>query len=102
MLEVIKVSPFVRDLVSSYEQIFEGKKTSYKTIRPVGGVHTQSRNFPIHQYMLDTFLEAVVRGEVTRSNLKAVTTKSIYKSRMKDLLMPPKVEMKYPLTNFQD
>jgi hypothetical protein len=64
--------------------------------------HMMSRNFPLHQHMLDTFLEAVGRGEITRSNLKAVTTKAIYKSRMDDLLIPPKVELKYPLTNFQE
>ena len=37
--------------------------------------HMMSRSFPLHQYMLDTFLEAVSRGEVKRSNMKAVTTK---------------------------
>ena len=40
--------------------------------------HTMSRIFPLHQLMLDTFLEAVRRGEITRSNLKALTTKAIY------------------------
>ena len=56
--------------------------------------HTMSRNFPLHQHMLDTFLEAVGRGEITRSNLKGVTTKAVYNSKMNDLLMPPKVEKK--------
>ena len=56
--------------------------------------HTQSRNFSLHQYILDTFLEAVGRGEVTRINIKVVTTRTIYKLRMSDLLMPPKVELK--------
>ena len=54
--------------------------------------HTQTTNSPLHQYLLDTFLGAVGRGEVRRSNLKASTTKSIYKSKMNDLLMPPKVD----------
>ena len=60
------------------------------------------KNLPLHQHMLDTFLEGVGRGEFTRSNLKAETTKAIYISRMNDLLVPPKVELKYPLTNFQE
>ena len=33
--------------------------------------------------------------------LKAVTTKAIYTSRMTDLLIPPKVELKFPQVNFK-
>ena len=112
--------------------------------------------FPLHQYMLDTFLEAVGRGEVRRNDglvattaqheavlrvgqqaaqlagggdawdqqhhaaqgddrqddvptrqgersiLKPVTTKSIYISRITDLLVPPKVELKFPQVNFKE
>ena len=112
--------------------------------------------FPLHEYMRDTFLEAVGRGEIQRDNgpvavpaqhdavvrvgrqaaqlagrvdawdqaqqqdavqgddrqdniperkellLKTVTTKAIYISRMTDLLVPPKVELKYPQVNFQE
>ena len=124
--------------------------------------HIMSGRFPLHQYMLDTFLEAVGRGEITRangpelativrrdeilragrqaaqlagrgdawdqqqnaahgedgeqnredtqgqrgdirdSNMKVITTKAIYLSRMKDLLVPPKVEIKFPQVNFQE
>ena len=113
--------------------------------------HTMTRSFPLHQYMLDTFLEAVGRGEVRRNNipvattvlqdevlrvgqqaaqlagrgdawdqqnavqgddpaqpatqgkimLKIVTTRTIYTSRMTDLLVPPKVELKFPQVNFK-
>ena len=119
---------------------------------------TMSRNFPLHQYMRDTFLEAVCRKEVEKNNgpvivpvlhdgvlragrhaaqmagrvgawdqqqgaarddaqqnsqddvqgerrellLKTVTTKAIYTSRMKDLLVPPKVESKFPQVNFKE
>ena len=38
----------------------------------------------------------------TRRILKAVTTKAIYTSRMTDLLVPPKVETKFPQINFQE
>ena len=111
--------------------------------------------FPLHEYMRDTFLEAVGRGEIQRDNgpvavpaqhdavmrvgrqaaqlagrmdawdqaqqqdavqgddrqdnipatqsiLKPVTTKAIYNSRMTDLLVPPKVESKYPDINFKE
>ena len=58
-----------------------------------------ARNFPLHEHMLDTFLEVVGRGEVKKSNVKNVTTKSIYTSI---ILLPPKVELKYPKVNFQE
>ena len=34
--------------------------------------------------------------------LKTITTKSIYTSRMKDLLVPPKVQLKFPQVNFKE
>ena len=112
-----------------------------------------SNSFPLHEYMLNTFQEALGRGEVKRDNgpvavsaqndavlragrqaaqlagrgdawdqqqnaaqgdrlarvippprtiLKSVTTKAIYTSRMTDLLLPPKVEAKFPLVNFPE
>ena len=64
--------------------------------------HTMSASFPLHQYMLDTFLETVGRDEVKETNIKTVTTKEIYASRMDDMLMPPKVEVKFPLVNFRE
>merc|ERR1712105_390919 len=57
---------------------------------------TMSSKFPIHQYMLDTFLEAIGRSEINGNNLKTVTTKEMYLARMEDLFNPPKVEMKFP------
>ena len=66
------------------------------------GSHTMSRDFPLHSYMMDTFVEAVGRGKVKNSNLQGVTTRAIYKSRMSSMITPPKVEQKYPLTNFQE
>ena len=61
-----------------------------------------SARFPLHQYMLDTFLEAVGRDEIKETNIKTVTTKEIYAARMEDMLTPPKVEAKFPLVNFQE
>ena len=67
-----------------------GFDESFPELADLGPVsHTMSRSFPLHQHMLDTFIEAVGRGEVKRSNMKAVTTKAIYISRMKDLIFPP-------------
>jgi hypothetical protein len=59
-----------------------------------------SREFPLRKYMLDTFMEAVGRGEVQNSNMKVVMTREIYRSRMASLLTPPKAENKFPLVNF--
>ena len=52
--------------------------------------------------MLDTFMESVGRGEIKNSNMRLVTTKEVYKSRMSSLLTPPKVELKFPLVNFPE
>ena len=64
--------------------------------------HLILKSFSMDQYMLDKFLEAVGRGEVKGNNLKVVTTKEMYMSRIEDLLTPPKVEDKFPLVNFQE
>ena len=48
--------------------------------------HTMSKNYPLHQYMHDTFVEAISRGEVKKDKLKGATTKGTYKSRTADLL----------------
>jgi hypothetical protein len=80
-----------------------GLGENFPQLADVGPVsHTMSKNFPLHQHLLDTFIEAVGRGEVKSSNMRAVTTKEIYKSIMSSLLTPPKVESKYPLVNFQE
>ena len=52
--------------------------------------------------MLTTFIESLGRGEVVKEKLKSVTTKEIYKSRMKDLLTPPGIEEDFPTKNFKD
>ena len=49
--------------------------------------HTMPGDFPLHRYRLDTFVEAVGRGEVKNRNLKGVTTREIYKSRMSNFQM---------------
>ena len=43
----------------------------------------------------------VGRVEVKENLLQIVTTKGIYTSRMKDLLVPPKVESRFPQVNFK-
>ena len=134
-----------------------GLGESFPELYDIGPVsQTMSGRYPLHQYMLDTFIEAVGRGEVGRINdpmastvqrdaalrvgqqaaqlagrgdawdqqydaaqggdrqddvpvrqrgtsiLKSVTTKAIYISRMTDLLVPPKVELKFPQVNFPE
>ena len=78
-----------------------GLGEDFPHLAEVGPVsHLMSRSFPLHQDMLDTFLESVGRGEIKNSNTQEVTTKEIYKSRMSSLLTPPKIETKFPLVNF--
>ena len=43
-----------------------------------------------------------MREEYDPKKLGEATTKSIYKARIKDVLLPPKVEEKYPLVDFQN
>ena len=126
---------------------------NFPELADLGSVsHTMTRTFPLHQHMLDIFLEGVDRREVKKTNdpgvavpvqhdavlragrqaaqlagrgdawdqqhqqnaaqdvgrvevkesmLQTVTTKGIYSSRMKDLLVPPKVELKFPQANFK-
>ena len=80
-----------------------GWGVNFPQLSEIGPVsHKMSNNFPIHQYMLDTFLEALGRGELNGNNMQAITTKEMYMSRMDDLLTPPKVELKFPLINFPE
>jgi len=80
-----------------------GWEENFPELAEIGPVsRTMSKSFPLHQYMLDTFLEAVGRNEVKETNVKTVTTKEIYASRMEDILLPPKVEVKFPSVNFQE
>ena len=46
------------------------------------------------------FSALVSRNSFAISNLKGVTTREIYKSRMSSIGTPPKVEQKHPMVNF--
>ena len=130
-----------------------GLDDNFPELADLGPVsHTMQGAFPLHQYMVDIFLEGVDRREVKKDNgpvvaapgqhdavlragrqaaqmagrqdawdqqqqqnaaqdvgrvevkenlLQIVTTKGIYTSRMKDLLVPPKVESRFPQVNFK-
>jgi hypothetical protein len=43
-----------------------------------------------------------VNRAVAEAIMKSVTTKAIYTSRMQDLLVPPKVELRFPQVNFKE
>ena len=59
-----------------------GLGENFPQLADIGPVsHTMSRNYPLHKYMLDTFMEAVGRGKIKNRNLRAVTTGEIYRSR---------------------
>ena len=80
-----------------------GWGVNFPELAAIGPVsHIMSKKTPLHSYMCDTFVESLGRGEVVKVKLKSVTTKEIYKSRMKDLFTPPKIEEKFPLTDFKD
>ena len=52
-----------------------GLGQDYPELADIGPVSlTMSGRFPLHQYMLDTFLEAVFRGEVVSTNDPVATT----------------------------
>ena len=73
-----------------------GLGASFPQLAEVGLVsHIMSKRFPLHQYLLDTFLESVARGEIKNGNLRGVTTKEIYKSRMSSMLTPPKLSQSF-------
>ena len=76
---------------------------NFPELAEIGPVSRKMSNkFPMHQYMLDHFLEAVGRGEIKENNVRVVTTKMIYASRIEDMITPPKAEDKFPLVNFQE
>ena len=55
-----------------------GLGTNFTQLAEVGPVsHTMSKRIPLHQYMLDTFLESVARGEIKNGNLSEVTIREI-------------------------
>ena len=126
-----------------------GYDDNFPELAALGPVsHTMQGAFPMHQHMLNIFLEGVERREVRKDNgpvaadtaqndavlqagrqaaqmagrqdawnqqqtvaqdvgrvkkklLQNVTTKGIYASRMKDLLVPPKVEVRFPQVDFK-
>ena len=55
-----------------------GLGASFPQLAEVGPVsHIMSKMFPLHHYMLDTFLESVARGEIKNGNLSEVTIREI-------------------------
>ena len=58
--------------------------------------------FPLHGAMLEALEEGLARQEYTPGELEYATTKVIYKSRAADVLLPPKVEEKFPDVDFKN
>ena len=57
--------------------------------------------FPLHTAILEVLEEGLIREEFNPKKLEEATTKLIYKSRINDVLLPPKVEEKFPTVDFQ-
>ena len=56
--------------------------------------------FPLHQAMVEVLQEGLMRQELDPKELKSVTTKLIYESRIADIVPPPKVQVKSPAVDF--
>ena len=61
---------------------------------------TLDKQYPLNSAVLEVLEERLIRGEFHHKKLGESTTKAIYKSRASDVLLPPKVENKYPLGDF--
>ena len=51
---------------------------------------------------MEALEEGFIREEYNPRKLQEVTTKSVYKSRIADVLLPPKVEVKFPLVDYHN
>ena len=54
----------------------------------------------LHQAMVEALQEVLIRQEFYPKELKSVTTKLIYESRIADIVPPPKVQVKSPGVDF--
>ena len=51
--------------------------------------------------MLEVLEEGVIREDYHSRKLEEVTTKMIYKNRINDVLLPPKIEDKFPTVDYE-
>ena len=60
------------------------------------------KRYPLKAAVFEVLEEGLMRGEFQPKKLAEVTTKAIYKNRLNNILLPPKVEEKYPLVDFEN
>ena len=63
---------------------------------------TLLRHYPIHSAILEALEEGFLREDYNPRKLQEATTKSIYKSRIADVILPPKVGLKFPSVDYQN
>ena len=60
------------------------------------------QQYPLHSAVLEAPEEGHICEEFHSRKLQEATTKAIYKSRKRDILLPPKVETKFPLVDYKN
>ena len=58
--------------------------------------------YPLHSAILEVLEEGFLREEYKPGKLQEATAKLIYKSRTADVILPPKVETKFPLVDYKN
>ena len=58
--------------------------------------------YPLHSAILEVLEEGFLREEYKPGKLQEATTKLIYKSRTADVILPPKVETKFPIVDYKN
>ena len=58
------------------------------------------RQFPLHKAILEVLEEGIMREEYDPTALNNTSARLIYQNRAKDIIPPPKVEMKHPHIEF--
>ena len=64
--------------------------------------HQLLPRFPLHKAMLEALEEGLLREEYDPKQLESITTSTIYKGRVADVIPSPKVERKYPGVDFRN
>ena len=77
-------------------------KDSFPNLEQLGPTTSSlAARFPLHACMLEVLEEGLVRQEYEPGRLESANTKLIYNSRAQDVFLPPKVEKKFPNTDFK-
>ena len=62
--------------------------------------HSLPAKFPLHKSILEALEEGIIREEYDPATPNETCTKVIYKNRARDVIPPPKVELRHPEIDF--